>query len=244
MSPVLEFSVIFAVAILPQIAYSFFIAEIRDVLSKLTNRWKLISSLVNRAGMILLALFVAAGQPRGLLSIGLDFSPSQMPKVLIVGALASGYLSLIFVFSKFRSGKSREERETLQRQTYESLGYSTYKTAADKAFSLINLWLSVIAEELVYRGYVILVLGARTGTYLPWILLSITFSVLVHLYQGFNWKIALSHAFLACVFIAVMLLTGNIVTALIPHLVYDTIWLYRRWISPPVEGRPQPEPAA
>ena len=235
MGTVLEFSVIFTVAILPQIAYSFFIKEIRDVLAKLSNRWKLTSSLINKTGLILLAMYVAAIQPGGLLSIGLNFKLSELPKVIIVGGLATGYLSLIFVFSKLHSKKTREERELLQRQTFLSLGYSTYRTISDRFFSLVNLWLSVIAEELIYRGYVILLLGSRTGTYIPCIMLSIIFSVLVHLYQGFNWRIVLGHIFLASVFIVVIMVTKNLVTALVPHLVYDTIWLSRRWASAPNE---------
>lgn len=244
MKAVLEFSVIFTVAILPQIVYSFFIKEIQDVLGKLSNRWKLTSSLISRFGSILLALYIAAMQPAGLLSIGLNLNPSELPKVIIIGGLATGYLSLIFIFSKLRSKKSREERESLQRQIFVSLGYSTYKTNSDRIFSLINLWASVIAEELIYRGYLILLLRSHTGTYIPWILLSITFSVFMHLYQGFNWKIVVAHIFLASVFIVVILITNNIITALLPHLVYDTIWMSKRWVNASAQDAYQPESIA
>jgi membrane protease YdiL (CAAX protease family) len=89
----------------------------------------------------------------------------------------------------------------------------------------LTLWLGVIAEDLVFRGYLVLGLGARTGSYFPWMVLSIILSIAAHLYQGVSWKLMLGQGLFALIFTGVSLITNND-TAIIPHLVY-TIWLLR-----------------
>jgi hypothetical protein len=43
------------------------------------------------------------------------------------------------------------------------------------------------------------------------------------------------------IFIIAVLATGNVFAAILPHLVYDTIWLLRGWAKPSQLDQPQTE---
>ena len=118
------------------------------------------------------------------------------------------------------------------------MGSNTYRGFWGKTGYLFSLWLGGIAEDLVFRGYLVLGLGAQTGSYYPWIVLSIFLSVASHLYQGVNRRIMLGQMIFAAIFITISLITRSVITAIIPHLVYDTIWLLRGWEKDSKSARP------
>jgi len=115
------------------------------------------------------------------------------------------------------------------------LVYSPTAGVWQKLLYFIDLWLAVIGEELVYRGYLILLLGSQTGNLYAWMAFSATLSVVVHLYQGRTWRVAISHMLLACLFIFVAVITNSLFAAIIPHLVYNTVWLIRALRNKPNE---------
>jgi membrane protease YdiL (CAAX protease family) len=87
----------------------------------------------------------------------------------------------------------------------------------------------VISEDIVFRGYLVLFCGIITGSFLPWVILSICFSVIVHLYQGRKISYILFHGIGAAVFIGVTIFTHNIVSAIVAHLLYDIPWTLGIW---------------
>jgi membrane protease YdiL (CAAX protease family) len=230
MKTAIEFLVIFAIAILPEITGSIFILQDRELLVRgSSNKQKIVSRWIRHISIIILVIYIAANQPSGLSSIGLSFEPSEIPGILIVGGLTTAYLLLIFLFSKLRSKPEQDKTDKLAKSIFEAGAFHVYSGSLEKVTFLISMWLGVVAEELVYRGYIVLALGFQTGTFIPWVILSILLSVCIHLYQGAERRIMLSHVFFAIIFITVTLITKNIITAMIPHLIYDTVWLLRGW---------------
>lgn len=227
----LMFFVVFTLIIAPSILYSFWVDDIRDITSKFSNRWRYSTSIVRILGEILLMLYIAQQQKTEFHSIGLNLERESILGGLVVAGLATAYLSIIFIKSNNASDERKNKINVQKRETLDKLGLSSVETFFEKVIALTILWLGVILEELVYRGFIILVMGSLTGTYLPWIVLSAVLSVLVHLYQGRTWRLIYAYVFLAVVFTVVTMVTKNIFAAIIPHIFYDTVWLLRGWKS-------------
>ena len=62
--------------------------------------------------------------------------------------------------------------------------FAVQRSTWERIVFLPILFLGVIGEELLYRGYLVLILGNETGFMALWVLLSIVLSVVAHLYQG------------------------------------------------------------
>ena len=229
MQNVLEFSVVFTVAILPQIISSVLSIRDREYFRRITADQRTTTNIARWLGVILLLMYVGENHADGLSFIGVSFDLGQIPQVLLVSAMTTAYLSLIFVLPRWRSKKVQEQIETRRKSVFEAGAFSTYRGFWERFGYLCSVWLDVIAEDLVFRGYLVLGLGSLTGGYLPWIVLSVSLSLVAHLYQGSSVRLMLGQGFFAMIFIAVSLFTHNVITAIIPHLVYDTVWFVSGW---------------
>jgi membrane protease YdiL (CAAX protease family) len=228
MSPsILEFLAVFFMAILPQILTSFYPDGMRELLNGLPGNWRFITALPSRIGVILLILYIAAGRQDAFHSIGLNLQKDASFVPLLAAAFLTFYLLLILALANKRSAQRKQETAAMQQRTLLGMRYLGPLSSSQRFFTFVDLWLGVIGEELVYRGYLILLLGAQTGSFAPWIIFSVALSVLVHLYQGRTWRIAVSHAILAGLFILVIMLTRSLFAAILPHLAYNTVWLAR-----------------
>ena len=225
--PILEFISVLTLAVLPQVLVSFYPDEMRHLLGKLPGNWRLLSTLPSRIGVILLVLYISASRLDEFHSIGLNFREARSPITLLAAGFLTVYLLLIFIFSNLRSKKVKEEITNIQQRTLAILQYSNSAGFWQRLFYFVDLWLAVIGEELVYRGYLILLLGRQTGSFTPWIIFSIALSIVIHLYQGRTWRLALGQMILAILFILAVMVTKSLFAALIPHLVYNTVWLMR-----------------
>jgi membrane protease YdiL (CAAX protease family) len=239
MKSVLEFFAVFTIAILPQILSSVFSVSNKEFLKRFTGRQRILVNLSSFSGMILLAAYVAMSHPEGWAYIGLRFNEESLPRIIIVTSAATFYLLLIFIIAKFRSQKERQKIEQRKNDIFEAGRWTDLKSFWERAAYLPTLWIGILAEDLIFRGYLIFGLRAQTGLLLPWIILSVSFSILVHLYQGTGWRILLGQGIFAIIFITVSLLAQNIIAAIIPHLVYDTIWMLQGWANMP-KKEPQP----
>jgi membrane protease YdiL (CAAX protease family) len=224
---ILEFLAVFFVAILPQVLTSFYPDDMRERLNGLPGNWRFLAALPNRIGVIFLILYIAAGRRDAFHSIGLNLQADASFVPLLAAAFLTVYLLLIFVFANKRSAQRKQETAAIQQRTLLGMRYLGPMNSWQRFFTFVDLWLAVIGEELVYRGYLILLLGYETGSFTPWIIFSVALSVLVHLYQGRTWRLAISHAILAGLFILAMMFTKSLFAAIIPHLVYNTVWLIR-----------------
>lgn len=238
----LEFLVVFSGCILPQIAGTFFVLKDKNYFQKLTPKQRIVTNWVTHIGSIILIIYVGTNHATGIESIGLSLSKNALPKIIIVSGLTTGYLSLIFFSQKLRSKKKQEEREKLRRTAFEAGGFSSFNGFWERGYYLVGMWLGVVAEDLVFRGFLVLGLGIQTGIFWPWIILSVFLSIIVHLYQGTNPRLMLSQGLFALIFILVTLITNSVLAAIIPHLVYDTIWMLRGWAKTSRITVPQSEP--
>jgi membrane protease YdiL (CAAX protease family) len=227
----LEFLAVFCVAILPQVLTSFYPDDMREMLNGLPGNWRFLTALPSRMGVIFLILYIAAGRQDSFHSIGLNLRTDASFVPLLAGAFLTMYLLLILVLANKRSAQRKQESAALQQRTLLGMRYLGPMNSWRRFLAFVDLWLGVIGEELVYRGYLILLLGYQTGSFTPWIIFSVALSVLVHLYQGRTWRVALSHAILAGLFILAMMLTKSLFAAIIPHLAYNTAWLARAFKS-------------
>jgi membrane protease YdiL (CAAX protease family) len=240
--PMLEFLTVFVIAILPQVLTGFYPDEMRAMLNNLPGNWKFITTLPGRLGSILLILFIGSLRQDDFQSIGLNgVQAASFPTLLAAGAL-SVYLLLILFFASKRSAKSREEMAATRQRVLIGLRYSDTSTPWKRLAAYSDLWIAVIGEELVYRGYLVLLMSRQTGALFPWIAFSLALSILVHLYQGRTWKLALGQMLIAALFIFVVVITDSLMAAIIPHLVYNTVWLSRALKSPPNGAEATPTP--
>ena len=244
MKSFLEFFAVFTIAILPQILSSAFSASNKEFLKRFTGKQRILVNLSSFCGMILLAVYVAMSHLEGWAYIGLGFDKNSLPRIIIIAAAGTAYLFLIFVIAKFRSQKDRQKNEQRKNDVFEAGGWANLKSFGERAAYLPTLWIGIVAEDMIFRGYLIFGLQTQTGLLLPWIILSMTLSILVHLYQGTGWRILLGQGFFAIIFISVSLLAQNIVAAIIPHLVYDTIWMLQGWANLSKKEAQQSEPVS
>jgi membrane protease YdiL (CAAX protease family) len=231
MKTVLEFFVVFTVTILPQILSSIFSARDREFLRRFTGKQRILVNLSTFSGMVLLALYIAMSHPEKWSYIGLGFEKNSLQNIVIISVAGTAYLLLIFALAKVRSPKKRQELEQRKDDVFKAGAWTEMRSLGERMAYMPTLWLGNIAEDLIFRGYLIFGLQAQTGLLLPWIFLSMSLSILVHLYQGFNWRVLLGQGIFALLFIGISIWAQNIVAAIIPHLVYDTIWILQGWVK-------------
>ena len=104
-----------------------------------------------------------------------------------------------------------------------------YKKFWERTAHLLVLIFEVVAEDLLSRGYLVLFMGTRTHSFIPWIIVSIAFSVVAHLYQGKNRKNILSQFLFAAFFIGITIATKNLLAAIAPHLLIDIAFTFNIW---------------
>jgi membrane protease YdiL (CAAX protease family) len=105
--------------------------------------------------------------------------------------------------------------------------FSIQRTILERMVFLPILFLGVISEELLYRGYLVLILGNEVGPVLLWILLSVLLSVVAHLYQGRSRIIW--HLLFAIIATSTTALTGSILMSTAMHLYVNLISALKVW---------------
>lgn len=185
-----------------------------------------LNDFVYYLGQILLVSYIVLNQATGLNGIGLVFSQYRFD-FLLIGSIASyGLVSIVGGIVKSISG------ENPRQITFDCSNPAIERTMVHKTFPqrfgyLIVLLIMVIAEEFVFRGYLVLLLGNMTNSVFICALLSITLSVIIHLYQG--RAMIVYHLISASVFVGVTILTGNILIPIGAHLYTNillTVWVW------------------
>ncbi len=200
--------------------------KILTVSEIILNKW------VNYLGSIFVVVLVAINQPDGFASIGINLSD----KSFNIAGIFWGYLGIVIIsigFYLFRKliihdktpGQINEQ--DLKRPDFnETIRFSG---KMERFLFLSTMSIGVIAEEFSYRGYLVLLLGARTGSFVPWAIFSIILSVIIHLYQSRNWKSILFHFLMAVFFVGLTVVTQNIFASITAHLInnfsfYHSVW--------------------
>jgi membrane protease YdiL (CAAX protease family) len=252
MKSIIEFSAIFVVGILNHIIGSLFysnrLASQKSFTTTENSLENLLRSWVGSVSGILVVLVVALNQSNGLASVGIITNSDSIndKNPVFIGILAISFY-IVFItrlprLVKYIRNITPENKNGSSNPAVIRL--FQYQSILEKLSYLSVLPFSVISEELIYRGYLVLMLGGKTHTYLPWIILSVILSIIIHLYQGRKASSLLFQATGALLFIALTIWTGNIFTSIIAHFGYNTIWAVEVWkkrndptIQPPIQSK-------
>jgi membrane protease YdiL (CAAX protease family) len=234
MKSIIEFCAVFAVSILNHLIGAFFYSKRADYPKSFTVTENLLRYWGGSISAILVVLLVAIDQPDGFASIGIPVSSNTAKtnsttllilflSFFLLMFLMAGIQKIVHYFSK----KTPETNIDLSNPAIVSV--NQFRDAFELLAYLTVLPLIVISEELVYRGYLVLMLGNKTHTFIPWIILSIILSVAIHLYQGRNIINIVYHAIFATFFIGLTITTGNILAPITIHLIYNIVWTVQTW---------------
>ncbi len=183
---------------------------------------KLFRGFVLAFSQICLICYIALNQPKGLAAIGLgQLTESSLTSYLLGGSLLSlCFLLLYAVGYRIIHGKKQIDAKFF-------LHLASYRTFWERLGFLVMLLISAIAEELVYRGYLVLLLGERVNAVLICALISVVLSVVGHLYQGRSSIVF--HILFAFLAIAVTIWTGSIIMAIAMHIYNNVIMAIGSW---------------
>jgi len=194
--------------------------------------------------VILVLLYVALNQPLGLVSIGLSFSfdvkdigfINSITAFVMLSIIIYSFIMLPFSLYAIFMRKIMKKETDLSKMLTEGFSkYSKYRSFWSRIVCLIQLLFNVSAEELVFRGYFVILLGEKTGAVFLCTLISIALFVMAHLHYGrsriffYLWyAIALSWLTLS---------TGNIVLAISVHWCGNFFYVLKIWKSVSKEDR-------
>ena len=181
---------------------------------------------------IAIITFVSVTRKEGIQSIGINPSDKAENFRGAVGGFLWIAIVLIaaYFFQKWvLHNKKPNEFNIQDSDRPEVIEILKFKSGLERTVFLSTLPLRVIAEELVYRGYLILSLGSRTGFFVPWVIFSVFLSVIVHLYQGRKFKIILLHILLTSSWVGITLLTRNLFASIAAHLFNNLAFTINVW---------------
>lgn len=237
MKPIIEFGAIFAVGILPHIIGAFFYSKRSAIQKPCPTTENLQGNLfrywTGSISGILVVLLVALNQSNGLASVGIvtngDAINAKNPVFIGIFAMTFYlvFLTRLPALINYIRNTTPENRNSLSNPV--AIELFQYQSILERLAYLTVLPFMVISEELIYRGYLVFMLGGKTQTYLPWIILSIALSIVIHLYQSKKASSLFFQATAALLFISLTIWTGNIFTPITAHLFYSTIWTLGVW---------------
>ena len=241
MKSIIEFGAIFAVGVINHMIGAFFYSKRSDYQKSFTTTENLLRYWAGSISGIFVVLLVAINSPDGLASVGIIKNSSNDKNPFFIGIMSISVFILFLVGTQrlinyFRK-TTPENKIDLSNPAVN--GLFQYQSKLEKLAYLTVLPFIVISEDLIYRGYLVLMLGNKTHTYLPWIILSVVLSVIIHLYQGRNITTVLYQAAFALLFIGLTIWTGNILTPIVAHLYYDILWTLGVWKK---ENNPAAQP--
>lgn len=234
MKSIIEFGAIFAVGILNHMIGAFFYSKRSDYQKSFTVTENLLRYWGGSISGILVVLLVAMNQPNGFTSVGIwagQNATSNNENSVLIGLFSVSIFLIVIagiqkVINYFRKA-TPETKVDLSNPAV--TGLFQYQSTLEKLAYLTVLPFVVISEDLIYRGYLVLMLGRMTNIYLPLIILSAILSVIIHLYQGRKITYMLYQAMSALLLIGLTMWTGNILAPIAAHLYYDILWAFGVW---------------
>jgi membrane protease YdiL (CAAX protease family) len=138
----------------------------------------LLRAIVYSLGQIFLVLYIGLQQQIGLVSVGIDL---QRMDLLWAGVIYA-CLSILFYRFVVQPLFLREKR------TFEEMGFYddtlSVKSPLQRSLLISYVSLAAIAEELIYRGYFILIWGQRINSPILCATISSIIFIILHLYRG------------------------------------------------------------
>ncbi len=177
--------------------------------------------LAKSAAVILLLVYVASRQEGRLDSIGLDLYRAAD---LAAGAALFVPAAMLFLFTTriFGAGSGQEKKPA--KYMAAMLGCKTRK---QRSLYLGWLTLASVEEEVVFRGYLVLLWGARTGAIEDCAVVSGILFAASHIYQG--RRAAAMHLLTAAILTAPVLITGSIMMSIGLHVSWNVLSTLAAW---------------
>lgn len=214
-----ELLAVLSIAVVPQFLGLLLPKRIRE--RKRFRVIALIGANLHHVGIILLILYIALHQESGLLSIGVD---ADEPEFLLAGVVLISIFFLLYVFIEKCIFKVKES--TLKKDFEKEV--LSYKSLWQKILLFVSVSLAAVSEELIFRGYFILIWGQRTGYPILYAVLSGIIFIVLHLHRG---RKAIPYYTAATVFLVVpTLFTGTIMISLGMHLYLNVLATLGVWI--------------
>jgi membrane protease YdiL (CAAX protease family) len=229
MKAILEFIAVASTAIVPSIYGALRSRRLPVDTEESSPMERLFGGLLLSVSAIAVVLIISLGQSEGLRSVG--FFNGEEGSILSPYMVAMlGFIGVAFILWVVQRLLHIDPKERFAPSKPHIARIIQYdRNRWERLAFLAQLPLAVMAEELVYRGYLVLLLGTYTGTYIPWIILSIALSVVVHLYQGRDKITILSHLLMATLFVGVAVYSGSIIPATTVHFLGNAAFTFRIW---------------
>ena len=231
MQTFIEFGAVFTVGVLDHLLGVYSYLRYPDYYRRISASVYLLKEWIVSLSAIFVVLLVALNQPEGLASVGIIVGLETNGIAILSGLLmmAFGLIFIGYFIQFFQYLRKHPRKDEINLSNPAVTNILLYRSNSERLAYLSALPYAAIAEELVYRGYFVLLLGHKTQTYLPWVILSVTFSVIIHLYQGRNLNNLVWHTVFALFFIFLALWTKNILATATAHILYNTIFVRNVW---------------
>ena len=233
MKTVIEFLSIFFISVASHLFGAYLHIKNPEYQKIYTVPQAIVRNWLHPVGIILVVILVALNQPNGVESIGIySGSKSHNFNALYYGCMGGGValllITIIFNLKQVRRYLSKEGIAKIESDPANAQ-ILIYRDFLERAAYLATVILMVIAEELVYRGYFVLYWGYKTNSLVIWILISLSLSVLIHLYQGRDFKSISLSILMHSVFIGLALIFQNILAPIAAHIWNNIRWVNAQW---------------
>jgi membrane protease YdiL (CAAX protease family) len=215
---ILEFLTVVFVGILPGVISSLIIAKEPEKGSIYGKYAHVLIQLTQSLAAISLLLFIASQHADGKRNLGLSFNKLGFGEVAVLWV----GLVLLYLYAYLQKEIQKEQTQKPANQIY-----MDYQTKPERTLCWISMVFAVCAEDLLYRGYLVLWIGEKTGNLAGWAIISVGLSVLVHLYQGIT-RIGY-HIIMASTFVIIAFMAGNIYLVIVFHIFWNTLQITRLW---------------
>lgn len=219
---VFELSSVLFLYLLHSLSACFFWKDIRA--SEIQKGWSLgkVTVFLNTVGIICLILYIGARQENGLKAIGIHLDQSYLT---LFGIYAYSLLVLVVYLV---SRKSTQIAKGIAPLT-DAKVMRSFLTTPQKLFHVTCMALCAVEEELVFRGYLILLWGKRTNMIIPIAVVSSILFILSHRHHFENKN----HLYWTILFTFVVtlstLLFNNIMLALGMHIFGNILMTVKVW---------------
>lgn len=200
----------------------FFWKDIRA--SEIQKGWSLgkVTVFLNTVGIICLILYIGARQENGLKAIGIHLDQSHL---ILFGTFAYAFLVLVVSLASRKNPQAAKDIAPLT----DAKVMRSFLTTPQKLFHVTCLALCAVEEELVFRGYLILLWGKRTNMIIPIAVVSSILFVVSHRHHFENknhlyWTILFTFAVTLST-----LLFNNIMLALGMHIYGNILVTVKVW---------------
>ena len=218
----LEFVTVFLVGILPSAVASIAIFIDPRIIVKQNKYLDLLIQFVKVASIITLLLYISSRHNEGINIVGFSSNGFNSLGILV---MLLGFL-LLFSYTSFNA-HIQKRSGSIPKTNPAATNMMRYKTFSERVLFWISMATGVLAEDMLYRGYLVLGIGVLTGNWVLWVLISICLSIIIHLYQ--REALIGYHIIIATTFVLVASIMGNIVLVVIFHLLWNTLQVIRIW---------------